>query len=282
MILSICSVVNNTKRVKHRFWKHSRFKIQASVIATQEEVRHRRTIFARRCLLLFALAFIIFESSLDVPIQYCVGQGNEYSSSVTFTVSHSKIHVEQVASFEDLESYRRYLDIISIRYHKTVMMLQESLLEYDGYIEDFRINEDPNRLRVSLEYDIHGLVKGVLIYSINFNFIQDIYGVRRSLASFDRKSFNVLSYRNLTVLVEGFPIQISDNEMQFVPFWLVAVTAISLGSFIILAMIVLRRSRHVAGNSGAVRYHADYIRDYVSLLLTFSMVCVIHLTFSNS
>jgi len=235
------------------------------VIAMQEEVWHRRIILTRRRLLLLALVFIIFESSLGVPVQYCVGQGDEYSSSVTFTVSHSKIHVQQVASFEDLESYRRYLDIMSIRYHKTVMTLQESLLEYDGCIEDFRIDEDPNRLRVSLEYDIHGLVKGALIYSINFNFIQDTYGVTRSLASFDRKSFNVLNYRNLTILVEGFPIQISDNEMQFVPFWLIAATAISLGLFVILAMIALRRSRHVAGNSGNVCYRANYTRDYVSL-----------------
>jgi len=235
------------------------------VIAMQEEVWYRRTIFTRRRLLLLALAFIIFESSFRASIQYCVGQGDEYSSSLTFTVSHSKIHVQQVASFEDLESYRRYLDIISIQYHKTVMTLQESLLEYDGYIEDFRIDEDLNRLRVSLEYDIHGLVKGVLIYTINFNFIQDIYGVRRSLASFDRKSFNVLSYLNLTILVEGFPIRISDNEMQFVPFWVIAVTAISLGSFVILAMIVLQRSRRMAENRRKVCHHADYTRDHVSL-----------------
>jgi len=220
------------------------------VIAMQAEVWRRRIISAVRCLLVLAL--IIVESSLGVPIQYCMVQANEYSSSVKFTVSHSKIHAEQVASFEDAESYQRYLDIISIQYHKTVTTLQESLLEYDGYIDDFRIDEDPDRLRVSLEYDIHGLVKGVLIYSINFNFIQDIYGVRQDLTSFDRKSFNVLSYRNLTILVEGFPIQISDNEMQFVPFWLVAVTAISLGSFVILAIIVLRRSRRMAKNTNSL------------------------------
>jgi len=242
------------------------------VIAMQAEVRRRRIISAVRCLLVLAL--IIVESSLGVPIQYCVVQANEYSSSVKFTVSHSKIHVEQVASFEDAESYQRYLDIISIRYHKTVMTLQESLLEYDGYIDDFRIDEDPDRLRVSLEYDIHGLVKGVLIYSIDFNFIQDIYGVRQSLTSFDRKSFNALSHRNLTILVEGFPIQISDNEMQFVPFWLVAVTAISLGSFVILAVIVLRRSRRVAENTETVCHHTDYARDHVSLSsLVFNALC---------
>ena len=216
------------------------------MIAMQAEVRRRRIIFAVRCLLLLAL--IVVESSLGVPMQYCVVQANEYSSSVKFTVSHSKIHVEQVASFEDAESYQRYLDIISIQYHKTVMALQESLLKYDGYIEDFRIDEDPDRLRVSLEYDIKGLVKGLFIYRIDFNFIQDIYGVRRSLANFDRKSFNVLSYRNLTVLVEGFPIQISDNEIQFVPFWLIALTATSLGLFVILAIITVRRRRHMPRN----------------------------------
>ena len=125
---------------------------------------------------------------------------------------------------------------------------QESLLKYDGYIEDFRIDEDPDRLRVSLEYDIKGLVKGLFIYRVDFNFIQAIYGVRWSLANFDRKSFNVLSYRNLTVLVEGFPIQISDNEIQFVPFWLIALTATSLGLFVILAIITVRRRRHMPRN----------------------------------
>jgi len=229
----------------------------------QDKVLHRNIIFTGRRLLVLALAFIIVESSLG-SIQYGVGQDDEYSFSVTFTVSHSKIHVQQVASFEDLERYQRYLDIISIQYHKTVMTLQESLLKYDGYIEAFRINKDPSRLRVSLEYDIHGLVKGVLTYRVDFNVIQDIYGVRRSLASFDRKSFNVLSYRNLTVLVEGFPIQISDNEMQFIPFWLIAMTVITLGSFVILAIIVVQRSRHMAENSGTLCRHADYIRDYVS------------------
>ncbi len=242
------------------------------MIAMQAEVRRRRIISAQRCLLVLAL--IMVESSLGVQIQYCMVQANEYSSSVKFTVSHSKIRVEQVVSFEDVESYQRYLDIISIRYHKTVMTLQESLLEYDGYIDNFRIDEDPDQLRVSLEYDIHGLVKGVLIYSIDFNFIQEIYGVRHSLTSFDRKSFNVLSYRNLTIQVEGFPIQISDNEMQFVPFWLVAVTAISLGSLVILAIIVLRRYRRVAENTEAVYHHTDHARDLVSLSsLIFNALC---------
>ena len=128
----------------------------------------------------------------------------------------------------------------------------------------------------------HGLVKGVLTYRVDFNFIQDIYGVRRSLASFDRKRFNVLSYRTLIVLVEGFPIQISDNEMQFVPFWLIAITVIFLGSFVVLTIIVVQRSRHMAKNSGTVSRHADHARDYVSHSSFISMPYVIHLTFSNA
>jgi len=231
----------------------------------QDEAWRRKIMFTRKCLLVLALAFVIVETGLGAIIQYGAAQDDKYSSTVTFTISYSKIHVEQIASFEDLESYQRYFDIISIQYHKTVMMLQESLLQYDGYIEDFRIDEDPDRLRVSLEYDIYGLVKGVFIYRIDFNFIRDIYGIKQSLASFDRKSLNVLSHRNFTVLVEGFPIQISDNEMQFVPFWLIAMTAISLGLFVSLAIIVLRRSRHVAGNTGTVCYHADYTREHASL-----------------
>jgi len=238
-----------------------------------QDVWHRRIISTRRNLLVLALAFIILESGLSVQTQYGVGQVDEYSFSVTFTVSHSKIHVQQVASFGDLESYQRYLDLISIQYHKTVMMLQESLLQYDGYIEDFRIDEDPDRLRTSLEYDIHGLVKGFLIYRIDFNFIRDIYGVRQSLAFFDRKSFNVLSHRNFTVLVEGFPIQISDNEMQFIPFWLIAMIVVSLGLFVILATIVVRRSRYVAGSSGSVCHRSDRTLEHVSSSFIFNALC---------